>query len=103
MPHITLSLSPCQQSPESSISATEGVGGSDGATQLCKRKGAIHRCNCGNVQTCQLRKAQANFRKSLRRGFLSPLAAQGSGEEHVSPRQARGGRPAGSQVKPCTV
>ncbi|DBB13363.1 TPA: hypothetical protein ACH3X3_005097 [Trebouxia sp. C0006] len=80
MPHITLPLSPCQQSPESSSSATGGVGG---ATQAGKRKGAIHRCNCGNVQTCQLRKAQANFRKSLRRGFLSPLAAQGNGEEHA--------------------
>ena len=56
MPHITLPLSPCQQSPESSSSATGGVGRSHGATQLGKRKGAIHRCNCGNVQTCQLRK-----------------------------------------------
>ena len=103
MQHITLPLSPCQQSPESSSSATGGVGGSHGATQLGKRKGAIHRCNCSNVQNCQLHKAHANFRKSLRRGFLSPLAAQGSGEQHVSHCEARGGRPAGSQVKPCTV
>ncbi len=103
MQHITLPLSPCQQSPEFSSSATGGVGGSRGVTQLGKRKGAIDWCNCRNVQACQLHKAQANLRKSLRRGFLSPLAAQGGGEQHVSHCEARGGRPAGSQVMPCTV
>ena len=101
MQHITLPVSPCQQSPESSSSAIGGVGRS--LSQLGKRTGAIDRCNCSNVQTCHLHKAQATFRKTLRRGFLSPLAAQGSGEEHVSHCEARGGRPAGLQVKPCTV
>ena len=103
MSHSTLSLSPCQQGRQSSSSATGGVGRSHGAPQLGKRKGAVDRCNCSIMQTCQLHKAQAKFRKSLRRGFLSPLAAQGSGEEHVSPCEARGGPSARSQVAPCTV
>ncbi len=72
MPHIALCLSPCQQSPESSSGTTGGVGRSHSAPQLGKSKGAIDCCNYkGNVQTCRLQKAQANFRKSLRRGFVS--------------------------------
>ena len=97
--------SPCQQSPDSSSSATGGVGRSHSAPQLAnqrKRKGVIDWRSCSYVQTCQLPNAQANFRKSLRRGFLSPLAAQSSGEKHVSTHGARGGRPASSQVMPCT-
>ncbi len=103
MPRSTLPLSPCQQGPESSSGATRGVGRSHNAPQLGKRKGAIDWCNCSSVQTSQLHKAQANFRKSLRRGFLSPLAAQGNEVDHVNPCEARGGHPAGSQVIPRTV
>ena len=106
MSQFTLPVSACQQSPDSSSSATGGVGRSLSAPQLGKRKGAIGWCNDkGNVQTCQLHKAQANFRKSLRRGFLSPLAAQGStsGEEHVSQCEARRGAPASSQVSMHTL
>ncbi|DBA65515.1 TPA: hypothetical protein ACH3X2_003172 [Trebouxia sp. C0005] len=102
MSQFTLPVSPCQQSPGSSSSAIGGVGRSRSAPQLGKRKGAIDCCSYrGNVQTCPLHKAQANFRKSLRRGFLSPLAAQGStsGEEHVSQCEARRGDPASSQAK----
>ncbi|DBA65523.1 TPA: hypothetical protein ACH3X2_003179 [Trebouxia sp. C0005] len=102
MSQLTLPVSPCQQSPDSSSSATGGVGRSHSAPQLGKRKGAIDWCDYkGNLQTCQLHKAQANFRKSLRRGFLSPLAAQGStsGEEHVSQCEAGGGDPASSQAE----
>ncbi|DBA65510.1 TPA: hypothetical protein ACH3X2_003183 [Trebouxia sp. C0005] len=102
MSQLTLPVSPCQQSPDSSNSTTGGVGRSHSAPQLGKRKGAIDCCSSrGNVQTCQLHKAQANFRKSLRRGFLSPLAAQGStrGEKHVSQCEAGGGDPASSQAK----
>ncbi|KAL0018388.1 hypothetical protein WJX77_002518 [Trebouxia sp. C0004] len=97
--HITLPVSPCQQSPGSSSRATGGVGRSRSAPQLAKRKGGIDWCSCSNMQTCQLHKAQASFRKSLRRGFLSPLAAQGSGEELVSPCEARGGHPANLQAE----
>ncbi len=106
MPHIKLPVSPCQQSPESSIGAPGAVGRSQSAAQLGKRKAAIGWCkHKGNVQTCQLHKAQAHFRQSLRRGFLSPLAAQGStsGEEHASPCQAKNRHPAGSQVKTRTI
>ncbi|DBA67780.1 TPA: hypothetical protein ACH3X2_001214 [Trebouxia sp. C0005] len=102
MSQLTLPVSPCQQRPDSSSSATGVVGRSHSAPQLGKRKGAVGWCNDkGNVQTCQLHKAQTNFRKSLRRGFLSPLTAQGSasGEEHVSQCEARGGHPASSQAK----
>ena len=94
MPHP---LSPCQQSPETSSSPTRSVSRSQSAPQpgkQRKRKGAIDWCSCSNVHTCQVHKAQANFRKSLRRGFLSPLAAQSSGEQHVSPFEAGGGHPA---------
>jgi len=104
MSQLTLPVSHCQQSPDSSSSATRGVSRSHSAPQLGKRKGSIDWCNYkGDVQTCQLHKAQANFRKSLRRGFLSPLAAQGSGEKHVGPCEARGDHPASSQVTPCTI
>ncbi|DBA72330.1 TPA: hypothetical protein ACH3X2_010571 [Trebouxia sp. C0005] len=102
MSQLAPPVSPCQQSPDSSSSAMGGIDRSHSAPQLGKRKGAVDWCNHkGNVQTCQLHKAQANFRKSLRRGFLSPLAAQGSasGEEHVSQCEARGGHPASSQAK----
>ncbi|DBB13371.1 TPA: hypothetical protein ACH3X3_005104 [Trebouxia sp. C0006] len=51
------------------------------------------------MQTCPLHDAQANFRKSLRRGFLSLLAAKGTSEEHFSPCKARGGLPASSQAE----
>ena len=106
MPRFTLPLSPCQRSPETGSSPAGSVNRSHSAPQLGKqrkRKGAIDWCSCSNMQTCQLHKAQTNFRKSLRRGFLSPLAVQGSGEEHVSPLEARYGHPASSQVTPCTV
>ncbi len=106
MPHFTLPQPPCQQIPEASSSPIESVSRSHSAPQLGKqrkRKGAIDWCNSSTMQTCPLHKAQANFRKSLRRGFLSPLAAQGTSEEHFSPCKARGGHPASSQVTPCTV
>ncbi|DBA81402.1 TPA: hypothetical protein ACH3X2_006820 [Trebouxia sp. C0005] len=102
MSQLTLPVTLCQQSPDSSSSATGGVGRFRSAPQLGKRKGTIGWCSYkGNVQTCQLHKAQADFRKSLRRGFLSPRAAQGSssGEEHVRQSEAGGGHPASSQAK----
>ena len=98
MPYTTLPLLACQQRPESSSGATGDVGRSQSAQLLGKRKVAIDQCNCTSVQTCLLHKAQANFRKSLRRGFLSPLAAQGYEVEHVNPCEARGWHLAGSQV-----
>ena len=106
MPHFTLPPPPCQQIPEASSSCVESVSRSHSAPQLGKqrkRKGAIDWCNSSTMQTCPLHKAQANFRKSLRRGFLSPLAAQGTSEEHFSPCKARGGHPASPQVTPCAV
>ena len=106
VPHFALTLSSYQRSPEIRSSPAESVSRSQSAPQLGKqrkRRRAADWCSCSNVHTCQVHKAQANFRKSLRRGFLSPLSAQGSGEEHVSPREARGGHPASSQVTPCTV
>ncbi len=106
MPHFTIPPPPCQQIPEARSSPVESVSRSHSAPQpgkQRKRKGAIDWCNCSTMQTCSLHEAQANFRKSLRRGFLSPLAAQGTSEEHFSPCKAIGGHPASSQVKPCTV
>ena len=105
VPHFALTLSSCQQSPEVRSNPAESVSRSHSAPQLSKqhkRRRATDWCSCSNVHTCQLHKAQANFRKSLRRGFLSPLSAQGSAAEHVSPHEARGGHPASSQVMPCT-
>ena len=99
-------LSSCQHDVDTSSSPAGSVSRTQSAPQLGKqrkRKGAVDWCNCSNVHTCQVHKAQANFRKSLRRGFLSPLAAQGSGEEHVSLCEAGGGHPASSQVTPCTL
>jgi len=106
MPQFTLPPPPCQRRPETRSSPVESVSRSHSAPQLGKqrkRKGAIDWCDCGTMQTCPLHKAQANFRKSLRRGFLSPLAAQGTNEERFSPCEARGGHPASSQVTPGTV
>jgi len=94
MPQFTLPPPPCQRRPETRSSPVESVSRSHSAPQLGKqrkRKGAIDWCDCGTMQTCPLHKAQANFRKSLRRGFLSPLAAQGTNEERFSPCEARGG------------
>ena len=105
MPHFTLPPFPCQQSPENRNGLAGSVSRFYSAPQLGKqrkRKGAIEWCNCSTMQTCQLHKAQANFRKSLRRGFLSPLAAQDTSEGHFSPCEARGWHPASSQVTPCT-
>ncbi|DBB13346.1 TPA: hypothetical protein ACH3X3_005081 [Trebouxia sp. C0006] len=102
MPHFTLPPPPCQQIPEASSSPVESVSRSHSAPQLGKqrkRKGAIDLCNSSTVQTCPLHKAQANFRKSLRRGFLSPLAVQCTSEEHFSPCKARGGHPASPQAE----
>ena len=98
-------LSPCQQSSETRSSPAGSVSRSQSAPQpgkQRKRKSAIDWCSCSNVHTCQIHKAQANFRKSLRRGFLSPLAAQSSGEEQISPFEAVGGRSASLQVTLCT-
>ncbi len=102
MPHIRIPSSPYQQTPESSNSATRSLG----APKLVKqrmRKSVTGWCSCSNVQTCQLHMAQANFGKSLRRGFLSFLTAQSSEVEQVNPCEARCGHAAGSQVMPCTV
>ena len=106
MPHFTLSLYPFKQSPETSSSPAGSVSRCHSAPQVGKqrkRKGVVAWCNCSDVHMCQVHKAQTNIKKSLRRGFLSPLAAQGTSEEHFSPCEARGGHPAGSQVQPCTV
>ncbi len=106
MPHITLPPPLCQQISEARSSPVESVSRSHSAPQLGKqrkRKGAIDWCKSSTMQPCPLHRAQANFRKSLRRGFLSPLAALSNSEEHFSPCEARGGHPASSQVTPCTV
>ena len=106
MPHFPLPPPPCQRRLEARSSPVESVSRSHSAPQLGtqrKRKGAIDWFDCSTMQTCPLHDAQANFRKSLRRGFLSPLAAKGTSEEHFSPCKARGGLPASSQVTPCTV
>jgi len=105
MPHFTVPRPPCQQSPKSSSSATVSVNRSQSAPLLVKQrkcKGATERCS-SSVQTCGLHSAQANFRKSLRRGFLSPLAAQGGGVAHFTHCVTGGGHPAGSQVMPFIV
>ena len=104
-PQVALPPSSCQQNL--GISSSPAVGRFQSAPQLVKqrkRKGAIDLYNYkGNVQTCQLYKAQAKLRKSLRRGFLLPLGAQGCGEEHVNSCEATGGHPARSQVMLCSV
>ncbi|DBB13390.1 TPA: hypothetical protein ACH3X3_005123 [Trebouxia sp. C0006] len=102
MPHFPLPPPPCQRRPEARSSPVESVSRSHSAPQLGtqrKRKGAIDWCDCSTMQTCPLHDAQANFRKSLRRGLLSPLAAKGTSEEHFSPCKARDGLPASSQAE----
>ncbi len=106
MASFSLPLSPRQRSPETRSTPAGSVSRSQSLQQLVKqrkRKGAADWCNCSTMQTCQLHKAQATFRKSLRRDFLSPLAAQGASREHFSPCKARGGHPASPQVRLCTV
>ena len=106
MPQFTLPLYPCRPSPEISSSPAGSVSRAQSAPQLGKQrkhKGIFDWCNCNNAHTCQVHQAQVHVRKLLRRGFLSPLAAPGTGEEHFSPFEARDGLAAGSQVQPCTV
>ena len=83
LPQLMFALSPSQPSPASALSASGSVDRSQReshlATQHMRKRGA-NSCSCSGVQCCQLHTAQASFRKSLRRGFLSPWTHEHSSE-----------------------
>lgn len=79
LPLLSAPLLRFQQIPKLSHCASVSDGGIRSAalvTNHTKRKGAPSGCSCSGVQCCQLHRAQANFRKSLRRGFLSPFSSK---------------------------
>ena len=87
LPQLMFPLSPSQPSAASTGSALRSFDRFHSephpshiiATQHVRKRGA-NACGCSGVQCCQLHRAQANFRKSLRRGFLSPWTCEGSSE-----------------------
>lgn len=87
LPQFMFPLSPSQPSPASTGSASRSFNRSHSephpATQHMRKRGA-NSCSCSGVQCCRLHRAQASFRKSLRRGFLSPWRHECSSESMSS-------------------
>ena len=81
------SLFHCQPSPGSTGSASGSAARPQSEPHLAtqhKRKRGAHWCSCSGEHFCQLHTAQASFRKSLRRGFLSPLTCEPSNKSMSS-------------------